>query len=288
MLRAHGGYEAEMDAIRALPPALAAERWFMADRRPQPVSALGRAVRRAGLLDLAPADPTRLARDLDLSAEQQAMADAPAPWPSDASEAAFLAAELADIAARRAMRADYLLKSAPALRDMAFAADVPLRRLRPVDAALAAPLVGFLGPATPARAVYAPLLDAVPEDGAISLADVADRAGLSTERAAPLIAALIGQGALAVAAPTGRAAAIAPACARLNAALLARGGASWLAAPALGAGIGVSGAAAAHLAAGECDSPNAGDGSSFARFGGASFASELRMLENLGAAQQNV
>lgn len=286
MLRAHGGYEAEMAAIRALPPALAAERWFIADRRPESIAALGRRVRGAGLLDVAPADPMRLVRDLDLSAEQQAMADAPAPWPADPSEAAFLAAELADIAARRAMRADLLLKSAPAPRDMARAGGVLLRRVRGTQDALAAPLVGFLGPHAPARAVYAPVLEAAPEDRAAPLSDIARAAGLDVAAAAPLVAAMIGQGALAVAAPPDMAARIAPACARLNAAILARRGGEGgrlLAAPALGGLVAASAAALAHLGAKD-DSSVSHPGATMARASGAEVAKQARMLEILGAA----
>ncbi|MFT4795332.1 MAG: SAM-dependent methyltransferase [Paracoccaceae bacterium] len=291
MLRAHGGYEAEMAAIRALPPALAAERWFMADRRPESVSALGRRMRGAGLLDLAPADPMRLARDLDLSAEQQAMADASAPWPADLSEAAFLAAELADIAARRAMRADLLLKSAPAPRDVAQAGRVLLRRVRDVGDALGAPLVGFLGPHAPARGAYAPLLDAVPEDRAVFLAEIARRAGLDLAAAAPLVGAMIGQGALVIAASDDMAARIAPACARLNTALLARGGAGWLVAPALGGGVQVSAAAWAHLRAALARMGESPGGLASTTSGGilaSSLTQEVRLLQKLGAAPSNV
>lgn len=283
MLRAHGGYEAEMAAIRALPPALAAERWFAADRRPESVAALGRRVRGAGLLDLAPADPMRLARDLDLSAEQRAMADAPSLWPADPSEAVFLAAELADIAARRAMRADYLLKSAPGPRDMARAGHVLLRRVRDVDAALAMPLIGFLGPHAAARAVYGPLLQAAPDDGAMTLADMARVAGIDMAAAAPLVAALIGQGALAFAAPDDRAARIAPACARLNVRLAARG-TGWLAAPALGGGIGVSAAALSRLRARRSDSSAGANGSTSGRAAPPALTQELQLVEKLGAA----
>jgi hypothetical protein len=282
MLRAHGGYEAEMAAIRALPPALAAERWFVADRRAEAVSQLGRRVRGAGLLDLAPADPMRLARDLDLSAEQQAMAGAPSPWPADPSEAVFLAAELADIAARRAMRADYLLKSAPGPRDMIRADEVLLRRVRGVDAALAMPLIGFLGPHAAARAVYGPVLQATPDDDAISMADVARAAGMNVAATASLVAALIGQGALAIAAPDDRAARIAPACARLNAHLAARG-TGWLAAPALGGGIRVSEAALARLHGRSDDSSVAVAGATSGRSEPHALTQELHFLENLGA-----
>jgi hypothetical protein len=249
LLRAHNGFEAEMDAIRALPPELAAERWFAAIRRPEGVTALGRRLRAAGLRDLAPADPMRLARDLDLTAEGAALVDRPSAWPADPSEAAFVAAELSDLATRRAMRADLLLKSAPSAPDPARAGAVLLRRMTGVEAALATPLVGFLGPHAAARAGYAPVLEAVPEDRAVALSEVAAAAGLTLGVAARRVAALIGQGALAPAATVGHAARIAGPCARLNAVLAQGGAEGWLAAPALGGAIRVGAAAMGVLAA---------------------------------------
>lgn len=253
LLRAYGGYEAEMAEIGALPAHARIARWFEGEGEGEGgrdgIAALGRAAIAAGLGDPCPADPMRLVRDLDLTAEQQALIDAPSAFPADPSQAAYLAAELADLATCRVMRVDLLVKSTPGPRDTACAGAIMLRRIMGEEEALATPLLGFLGPHGASRAVFGPILRAAPEGESVTLAALAAAAGLSVDAAIPHMAALIGQGSLAPATTEAEAARIAPACARLNAVLAARwardGTGGPLAAPALGGAVFASAAALA-------------------------------------------
>lgn len=215
MMRAHPGYPDLLAAVRELPPALAVRRWFEADRRPEPMRALGARMRAQGLHVVSPADPARLAEGLDLTEEQRRLI-APGVHPADPAAAAFLEAELADLAVRRSVRADLLLKAAPAPRHPALAGDLLLLRALSVEEALARPMVGFLGPHRPAPQIFCPLLEAADPESPRPLRDVAARAGLDLAEAAPRIAALLAQGAFSAVSSPIREEFVHLACLRLN------------------------------------------------------------------------
>lgn len=296
MMRAHPRYPRLIAALRAMPPLLAAERWFEAEFLAEPVSALGARLRPAGIGALSPADPARLAAALDFTEEQRALC-ASGLHPADPAEAAFLAAELADLAARRSWRADLLLRRAVAAPDPALAGGVALMRSGPVEALLARPMVGFLGPHVAAPEVFAPILEAFPgafpDAGPMRLDEAAVRCGRELAALIAPVAALVGQGAL-VPAPLAPFPGAAEAAAAANAALDRYAVGPWRAAPRLGCAVALGPAAlAARLAgaggaqapdspgpAGLAGAPGPRGGADHAAVGG---GEDLRWLAAIGA-----
>ncbi|SET81214.1 hypothetical protein [Oceanicella actignis] len=229
LFRGYGGFDAQMAELRALPPELAARRWFRRPAAPEGVERLCARLERAGLRLAAPADPARLLRDLDFTPEQQALIAARIPQGGPAAE------ELGDILARRLRRADLFVK--PGGRR----ADPAALRLAARGPAGAPPgrVEGLLGSAALSRRVHGPMLEALRADGPARLGALAERLGMTLEAARRAAAALLSSGDLA---PAPEEPPAAPPRARaVNAALAARadgrGGPRALAAPAIGGAV---------------------------------------------------